>query len=138
MKSILTFFCFVLLYNCISDSYAVQGANGNHIIPKTKNFKATFNDKTYDVIVECAVVNETSFKFKSDHTEIFDSNGDGLVISGIQDKKVLSFSIIDGDKAYSINTISSWNNVDNFVSGKGTMLLVGTTKQFDVRFELKH
>jgi hypothetical protein len=56
-----------------------SGAAGN-----AGAFSGMFAGKDYSVTVSCSYLDESYFMLKSDQTDISDSNGDDLVISGIE------------------------------------------------------
>ncbi len=100
------------------------------------NFKATLNGNKYALQVNCSNIDKDYFYFKSDKLDHIDNNGDGIVISGYQEGKNLAFTIIDDGKTYSTPKLNVWSKHKNRVMGGGKLYLEGTSKTFEVEFEL--
>jgi len=100
------------------------------------NFKATLDGKEYALQVSCTNIDKDYFYFKSDKLDHIDNTGDGIVISGYQEGKKLAFTLIDDGKTYSTPKLNVWSKHKNKVMGGGKLYLEGTSKTFEVEFEL--
>jgi hypothetical protein len=100
MKNLLALISIFLFLGCNSSN--TKTASG---ILKTSSekgkFTATIKNKTYKVDVTCSSFNQDYFTFLSDKTDVTDTNGDGLIISGFQDGKKMILTIIDNGKSLS-------------------------------------
>lgn len=102
-------------------------------------FTATLGERSYDVAVECSYLEQDYFQFKSDKTDITDSNGDGLIISGFQDGKTLTLGIIDQGVNFSTPGLDTFTKSAAGISGGGEMWEEGATdpKSLPVAFTVE-
>lgn len=99
-------------------------------------FTATLGGKQYKVEIECSYFNEDYFKFQSDKTDLTDSNGDGLIISGFQKGKKLVLTIINRSKKFSAANII-FTKANNTASGGGKLFEEGgNIKGFEIVFKV--
>lgn len=92
--------------------------------------------KTYEVEVVCRDIAGEHFRFLSDATEAHDTNGDGLVVSGVQQGEQLMLVLVDQGRSYRANRLSSWEKTAAGATGSGMMLEDGTAAPYGVSFRL--
>lgn len=114
-------------------------ASGDMAPPTTMQgtFQADFNGKHYEVPIECSYYEHDYFKFQSDKTDVSDTNGDGLVVSGFQNGEKLVLTIKDQDVIYSAPGIREWKKENNGMEGSGVLFEEGGVKQSKVSFQVK-
>jgi hypothetical protein len=135
IRILLLLFCFIGCKN--SQPSQLMAVNIIQVLNDGKGlFTGTLNNKEYSVSVDCSYVNEDYFQFRSDDTDIFDSNGDGLVISGYQRGEKLAITIIDHDQAYSTASTFLWDKRNTKISGTGKLLLEGSAKSYELFFKI--
>ena len=92
--------------------------------------------RTYEVEVVCRDISGERFRFLSDATEAHDSNGDGLVVSGVQQGEQLMLILVDQGRSYRANRLSTWEKTPDGATGSGMMLEDGTAAPYGVSFRL--
>lgn len=85
------------------------------------SFKATMGDKEYEVDIVCSHLNASYFKFKSDKKVDVDSNGDGLIISGVEMNRRLILTIVDNGKKYQTKNLADWKKDSDGATGSGIL-----------------
>lgn len=99
-------------------------------------FKATLGDAVYDVEVECMAIDHDYFSFLSDKNDVADSNGDGMVISGMQVGQNLILTIINQDNSWSAPSLAEWNKSSSGATGSGQLYLESDSSLHGVVFEV--
>jgi len=87
-------------------------------------FSGNLMGKKYEVEIQYSYFNQDYFKFQSDKTDITDSYGDGLIISGYQQGKKMVLTINDNGKNFSSANIQ-FTKADNIASGSGKLFEEG-------------
>jgi hypothetical protein len=72
-------------------------------------FTGTVGAQPYDVPVTCIDHAEEYFTFRSDRTDVQDTNGDGYIISGDQMGEKLILTIVDGETTWSTPNVQTWD-----------------------------
>lgn len=99
-------------------------------------FSGTVAGKNYKVQVSCSYFNKDYFQFKSDKTDISDTNGDGIVISGMENNGKFALTIIDNERTYSAGNLSTFSKGDKKAEGSGKMFVEGSADAHDVQFSV--
>ena len=99
-------------------------------------FKATLGDAVYDLEVGCTGLDQDYFSFLSDKNDVTDSNGDGLVISGMQIGKNLILTIINQDDSWSAPSLAEWKKSSSGATGSGQVYLKSDSSLHEVVFEV--
>ena len=99
-------------------------------------FKGNVGEKTYEIAVNCSYLDQDYFMFKSDATDVTDSNGDGIIISGMQTGDKFTFTVIDNGKTFSVGRLASFSKADNQAEGSGTVYEDGSTNSYEARFQV--
>lgn len=135
MRIILLLFCLSLLISCNSNK-----SNKDNLLEDSSlnqlNFTAQFKGKDYNLEVNCSYLEEEYFLFKSDKLDNKDTNGDGIVVSGFQNKNKLAFTIIIEGEVYSTPKLDVWSKSKNNIIGSGYVYLEGTTQKINISFNL--
>ncbi len=100
------------------------------------NFSGNLADTEYNVAVICEYFDQDYFQFKSDQTDVTDTNGDGIVISGMQNNGKFVLTIIDGGTTYSTGNLSNFQKGDNAATGSGTLYEDGGTGTAEASFSV--
>jgi hypothetical protein len=104
----------------------------------TGSFTGNVGEKSYAVDVTCQYLEEDYFMFKSDRTDSADSNGDGVVISGMQNGEKLVFTVIDQGSKWSVGKLAVFSKdvAGNSVKGAGTLHEDGGSRSVEAAFEV--
>lgn len=135
MKTLTIIFSILLFIACNEKSKKNEPKNKPLVVAQKGTFNGNLGDKQYKVAIECSYFNENYFKFQSDKTDVTDSNGDGLIISGFQKDKKLVLTIIDNGKTFSAANIQ-FTKGNNNASGVGKLFEEGTARSFEVSFKV--
>ena len=119
----------ITLAGCSQDDADAPAATANPGM-----FTGTVGETDYKVEVRCEHFDQDYFMFNSDLTDASDSNGDGIVISGMQTRGKFIFTVIDNGKTYSVGRLASFSKGDNQAEGSGTVHEDGSTNSYDARF----
>lgn len=84
-------------------------------------FTGSVGDRSYQVSVTCAYLDEDYFMFKSDRSDSSDTNGDGIIISGMQNGEKFVFTVIDNGKKYSTGKLAKFEKSASGATGSGTL-----------------
>ena len=136
MKTLTIIFSILLFVACNEKNKTVDPKNKTQIIATKGIFNGNLGGKQYSVAIECSYFNEDYFKFQSDKTDVTDSNGDGLIISGFQKGKKLVLTIIDNGKTFSAANVQLSKN-DDTATGSGKLFEEGTSKAFELTFKVE-
>lgn len=119
MKRIIYLLALLSLMAC-SDNMSSSVTSGD----KSGLFKANMGDKQYEVGISCIGLDTAHYQFKSDNTRSIDSNGDDLVIAGVEIKKHLALTILDDGVLYSNGAQPvQWSKNSNGITGSGELYL---------------
>lgn len=100
------------------------------------SFTGHVGEHSYQVNVSCAYLDKDYFTFLSDRTDSSDTNGDGIIISGMQNGKKLVFTVIDSGKKYSTGNLATFEKSATGMSGSGTLFEDGASGQVDAEFSV--
>jgi len=125
----------LLFTACNEKNKKSEPKNKPQVVAPKGTFSGNLGGKQYNVAIECQYFNEDYFKFQSDKTDVTDSNGDGLIISGFQKDKKLVLTIMDNGKTFSAANIE-FTKDNNTVSGSGKLFEEGTARSFEVSFKV--
>ena len=136
MKKIITMIAIcIFLIGCGEESNESE----NSSTQKTAgSFAGAIAGNEYKVEVHCSYFDKNYFQFKSEKIVNVlepDTNGDGIVISGMGDTSgKFSLTIIDNGKTYSVRNLSTFSKGNNKAEGSGKLFEEGTANAHDVRF----
>jgi hypothetical protein len=136
MKNLLALISIFLFLGCNSSNTKTASGNLKTSSEKGK-FTAKIKNKTYKVDITCSSFNKDYFTFLSDKTDVTDSNGDGLIISGFQDGKKMILTIIDNGKSLSSGNITDWSKTKSTFTGKGVLFEEVTANTLEVSFTVE-
>jgi len=100
------------------------------------SFTGRVAERSYQLSVTCSHLDKDYFTFLSDRTDSSDTNGDGIIISGMQNGKKLVFTVIDHDKKYSTGKLANFEKSATGASGSGSLFEDGANGQVDGEFSL--
>ncbi|NVJ65005.1 MAG: hypothetical protein HWE16_00835 [Gammaproteobacteria bacterium] len=136
MKNIFSIIAVSLLFGCGQDN---NDQNNNKIAVKnhySSPFVAQLNGKEYSVNVKCSHFDKDYFQFNSDANDITDSNGDGLIISGMETNGKFSLTIIDHGKTYSVGKLANFAKEGKTAKGSGVLFDEDTSSSLDIKFSV--
>lgn len=102
----------------------------------TGSFNGRVGEKSYAVEVKCSSLGQRYFNFKSDKTDAADSNGDGLIISGLQNTDDFILTIIDNGVTYTAARLASFEKSDVGAQGSGTLFDERSLESFEAEFSV--
>jgi hypothetical protein len=104
----------------------------------TGQFTGKLGEQAITVDVTCQYLDQDYFMFKSDLSDSADSNGDGLVISGMQNGEKLVFTVIDHGTTWSVGRLAAFSKdvVGNSAMGAGTLHEDGGSRSVETAFEV--
>ena len=124
---------FILLISCSKEN----DENGSSTAQKNSGvFSGIVAGNEYKVNVSCSYFDKDYFQFLSDKTDVTDTNGDGLIISGIEYSGKFNLTIIDNGKIFRIGNLSSFKKSDHIAEGSGQLFEEGTAVVHDVQFSV--
>jgi hypothetical protein len=109
----------LLFAGCGGDDASSSAASARSTYNGT--FSGTIGERSYEVPVQCSDLGTDYFEFNSDRTDASDSNGDGYVISGMQNGSKLILTVIDQDTTWSTPNLAEWSVDDATITGSGTV-----------------
>ena len=111
--------------------------NGSPNVPENSGmFSGTVAENEYKVKVSCSYFDKDYFQFLSDKTDVSDTNGDGLIISGMEHNGKFILTIIDNGKTFSVGNLSNFTKGENNAEGSGKLFEEGTADAHDVQFSV--
>ncbi len=96
-------------------------------------FTGTVAEKKYKVGVNCTDIDKDYFRFLSDRTDVSDTNGDGIVLSGMENNGKLVLTIIDNGKTFSAGNVK-FTKGNNNAQGSGKLFEQGGDAIHEVKF----
>lgn len=134
-KIVLASTLFLLLFGC-GEGEPVAGASAmKEAAPSGGgSFSGRVGEQIYNVEVACTGLDQDWFMFRSDRTDSTDSNGDGLIVSGMQNGDKFILTIVDQGVKYSAGKLAKFNKNANGAQGSGTLWQDGASSSFDAEF----
>ena len=132
MKNLFTLFAI-----CTLMAGCGEGNSGSANSRAQKNpglFSGAVAGNEYKVEVSCSYFDKDYFQFKSDKTDISDTNGDGIIISGMETRGKFMLTIIDNGRTFSVGNLSNFSKGDAKAEGSGKLFEEGTSEAHDVQF----
>jgi hypothetical protein len=134
MKKIFTTFATcILLIGCGKGN---DESGSSNVQKNSGMFSGSVAGNEYKVEVSCSYLDKDYFQFKSDKTDISDTNGDGIIISGMETSGKFTLTIIDNGKTFSVGNLSNFTKGDNKAEGSGKLFEEGTADAHDVQFSV--
>ena len=121
---------FILLAGCSKGGDVDEITKGQK---STGMFSGIVAGKEYKVGVNCSDFDKDYFRFLSDRTDVSDTNGDGIILSGMENNGKLVLTIIDNGKTFSAGNVN-FTKGDNKVEGSGKLFEEVTAIAHDVQF----
>lgn len=148
--------CCVFVVGCGSETQdseqtASSGDTPARAAPSEKgSFKGRVGENVYAVDVKCSSLNQRYFNFMSDQTGEFgsnnfvgspgsaiDSNGDGLIIFGLQNTDDFILTIIDNGVTYTANRLSTFEKSATGAQGSGTLFEESALESYPAEFSVR-
>jgi hypothetical protein len=134
MKTILAIIAMCIpLIGCGEGNNETKSAN---VLKNPSMFSGVVGGKEYKVAVNCSYFDTDHFQFLSDKTDVSDTNGDGIAISGMEFNGKFMLTIIDNGKTFSIGNLASFSKGDNKAEGSGKLYEDDTHNVYDVHFSV--
>lgn len=121
----------ILLAGCSKSGNEGESSNAQK---NSGLFSGIVAGNEYKVGVNCSYFDKDYFQFKSDKTDISDTNGDGIILSGMENNGKFTLTIIDNGKTFSAGSLSNFTKGDDKAEGSGKLFEEGTAKAHDVQF----
>ena len=121
----------LLLAGCGQDDEQSKNAD---VQKNSGVFSATLMGNEYKIDVSCSYFDKDYFQFKSDKSDVTDTNGDGIIISGMESNGKFVLTIIDHEKTYSTGNLANFKKSNEKAEGSGTLFQEGTAATHDVQF----
>jgi len=121
---------FITLAGCSEGSDESKNTN---VQESSGMFSGSVAGKEYEVGVNCSDFDKDYFRFLSDRTDVSDTNGDGIIISGMENNGKLVLTVIDNGKTFSAGNVN-FTKGDNKAEGSGKLFEEGATLPHDVKF----
>lgn len=99
-------------------------------------FSGSVAGNEYKVEVSCSSFDKDYFQFNSDRTDVTDTNGDGIIISGMETGGKFTLTIIDNGKTFSVGRLENFTKGDNKAEGSGQLFEEATSDAHDVEFSV--
>lgn len=99
-------------------------------------FDGVVGNHAYLVNISCSDLEQDYFRFLSDRTDAADSNGDGVIISGVQNGGEFALTIVDNGETYSTGRLENFSKNPNGATGSGTLHQDNSTLRFEGHFSV--
>ena len=120
---------------CSAATYAQEQAQpGIATASGNGYFDGVIGDHAYLVNVNCFDLQQEYFRFLSDRTDSADSNGDGVIISGMQNGQKFVLTVIDNGKTSSTGRLETFKKNQHGATGSGTLYQDNSTADIDSHF----
>ena len=134
MKKMFTMIAICILLIGCSEGNDESGSS--NVQKNSGLFSGTVAENEYKVEVSCSYFDKDYFQFLSDKTDISDTNGDGIIISGMETNGKFTLTIIDNGKTFSAGKLSNFTKGDNNAEGSGKLFEEGSAEAHDVKFSV--
>ena len=111
-------------------------SGSSNVQKNSGTFSGTVAGNEYKVDVSCSYFDKDYFQFNSDKTDVSDTNGDGVIISGMETNGKFTLTIIDKGKTFSVGNLSNFTKGENKAEGSGQLFEEGTADAHDVQFSV--
>jgi len=98
-----------------------QAQAGASASPSGGYFDGVLGDHAYLVNINCSDLDQDYFRFLSDRTDSADSNGDGVIISGMQNGEKFILTIVDNGVTFSTGRLENFKKNPKGATGSGTL-----------------
>jgi len=102
--------------------------------PGTGYFDGVVGDHAFLVNVNCSDLEQDYFRFLSDRTDVADSNGDGVIISGMQDGDKFVFTVINNGETFSTGRLENFKKNATGATGSGRLYQDNSTGYLETHF----
>jgi len=97
-------------------------------------FDGVVGDHAYLVNVSCSDLEQDYFRFLSDRTDAADSNGDGVIISGMQNGDKFVLTVINNGETFSTGRLENFKKNPAGATGSGRLYQDNSTGYLDSHF----
>jgi len=97
-------------------------------------FDGVVGEHAYLVNVNCSDLEQDYFRFLSDRTDAADSNGDGVIISGMQDGEKFVLTVIDNGVTLSTGRLENFKKSADGATGSGRLYRDNSTEYAEGHF----
>lgn len=102
--------------------------------PGTGYFDGVVGDHAFLVNVNCSDLEQDYFRFLSDRTDAADSNGDGVIISGMQNGDKFVLTVINNGETFSTGRLENFKKNANGATGSGRLYQDNSTAYLETHF----
>jgi len=100
----------------------------------TGYFDGVVDDHAFLVNVTCSDLEQDYFRFLSDRTDAADSNGDGVIISGMQNGQKFVLTVINNGETFSTGRLENFKKNATGATGSGRLYQDNSTAYFETHF----
>jgi len=97
-------------------------------------FDGVVGDHAFLVNVECSDLEQDYFRFLSDRTDVADSNGDGVIISGTQSGEKFVLTVINDGETFSTGRLENFKKNATGATGSGRLYQDNSTGYLETHF----
>lgn len=99
-------------------------------------FDGVVGDHAFLVNVRCADLDQDYFRFLSDRTDSADSNGDGVIISGMQDGDKFVLTVINDGVTFSTGRLENFKKNSTGATGTGRLYQDNARSYLETHFSV--
>jgi len=100
----------------------------------TGYFDGVVGDHAFLVNVSCSDLDKDYFRFLSDRTDAADSDGDGVIISGMQSGDKFVFTIVNNGEKLSTGRLENFKKNADGATGSGRLYRDNSTGYLETHF----
>jgi len=100
----------------------------------TGYFDGVVGDHAFLVNIDCSNLEQDYFSFLSDRTDAADSNGDGVIISGMQNGDKFSLTVINNGESFSTGRLENFKKNATGATGSGRLYKDNSTTILESHF----
>lgn len=100
----------------------------------TGYFDGVVGDHAFLVNVQCSDLEQDYFRFLSDRTDVADSNGDGVIISGMQNGEKFVLTVTNNGETFSTGRLENFKKNATGATGSGRLYQDNSTGYLETHF----
>ncbi len=100
----------------------------------TGYFDGVVGDHAFLVNVDCSDLEQDYFRFLSDRTDAADSNGDGVIISGMQNGDKFVLTVVNNGETFSTGRLENFKKNATGATGSGRLYQDNSTGYLETHF----
>jgi len=97
-------------------------------------FDGVVGDHAFLVNVDCSDLEQDYFRFLSDRTDAADSNGDGVIISGMQNGEKFVLTVTNNGETFSTGRLENFKKNETGATGSGRLYQDNSTGYLETHF----